>query len=61
MREAYQSKNIGQRILTTNFRVHLNPNFRESGLLQQQQQGRLIEHFSDIRLTDVQHLSQIIE
>ena len=34
MREAYQSK-IGQRILTTNLRVHLNPNFRESGLQQQ--------------------------
>ena len=27
---------IGQRFLTTKFRVHLNPNFRESGLLQQQ-------------------------
>ena len=31
MREAYQSK-IGQRILNSNLLVHLNPNFRESGL-----------------------------
>ncbi len=31
MREAYQSK-IGQRIPNSNLLVHLNPNFRESGL-----------------------------
>ena len=31
VREAYQST-IGQRTLTSNFRLHLNPNFRESGL-----------------------------
>ena len=31
VREAYQSQ-IGQRILNSSFRVHLNPNFRESGL-----------------------------
>ena len=31
--ENYQSK-IDQRILTSNLRVHLNPNFRESGLQQ---------------------------
>ena len=31
MREAYQPE-IGQRILNSNYRVHLNPNFRESGL-----------------------------
>ena len=31
MREAYQSK-IAQRILNSNLCVHLNPNFRESGL-----------------------------
>ena len=31
VREAYQAR-IGQRNLTSNLRVHLNPNFRESGL-----------------------------
>ncbi len=31
MRKPYQSK-ICQRILNSNLRVHLNPNFRESGL-----------------------------
>ncbi len=31
---------IGQRILTTNLRVHQNPNLRESGILQQQQENK---------------------
>ncbi len=36
LREAYQSM-FGQRILNSNIHVHLNPSFRESGLVQQQQ------------------------
>ena len=47
-----------RRILTTNFCVHLNPNFRESGLLQQQPQklyyGKSKLHANKITIMDGQ-------
>ena len=58
MREAYQAR-IGQKILTSNLRVHLNPNFRESGLNTHTHQvldpadKRFQEHFKQVQMKEL--------